>query len=155
MKKTADDAAAGRALLQHFPATGVYVVPNPDGPDMEKLHTAGPIATVHIRTAGAPAMQPSMLLLGYLNYFVSCLVLAAVLNRVLPALTPYRCRVGISTMIGLIVAVFGSLGNPIWWSQPWPYHLVCALYDVLAWLIAGLILAKFIRPAEDAAPAAG
>jgi hypothetical protein len=32
---------------------------------------------------------------------------------------------------------------------------VCALYDVLAWLIAGLILAKFIRPAEDAAPAAG
>jgi hypothetical protein len=35
---------------------------------------------------------------------------------------------------------------PIWWQHPWPFYLINSVYEVVAWFLVGLVLARFIRP---------
>lgn len=63
-----------------------------------------------------------------------------------PSPRTYVARVRFVTIAGVALAVFGSLRMPIWWHLPWLFHLVSAAYDVTAWLVAGLVLAAFIKP---------
>jgi len=145
--QTADDQAAGQALLQNFPETGNYIVPgmSDDKAKMESLHTAGPIAFVALQREGGPMMNPKYLGLGFLQYFVAMLFAGSILRRVASALPTYGSRVGLVTLIGLIVAVLGHLSLPVWWKAPWPFFLVVAVYGTVSTLLGGLVLAKFVK----------
>ena len=57
-QQTRDDAAAGRAILQHFPVSGTYYLPGlyNDAETRSKLHELGPVAFVdydHLSPAGS------------------------------------------------------------------------------------------------------
>jgi hypothetical protein len=151
--KTPDDAAAGKALLEHFPANATYVVPgmyNP-GEKLTALHRSGPLAMVHMRREGGEVMEPSVLALGLLQELVTVMLMGALLTLAGPSLPTYVCRVRFLTLAGLAVAVFTDLGAPIWWRHPWPFHLVSAGYTVTAWFVAGLVLSAVVRPRAGAA----
>jgi hypothetical protein len=156
LEKTADDAAAGKALLEHFPQSGTYIIPGPhhEAEVLTRLHEAGPLATVHVVTAGRPAMSGATFGLGFLQELVAVTLVGALLRLARSALGSYVARVRFVTLAGFAIAVFGSLGAPIWWNHPWPFHVVSAIYDVTAWFVAGLVLAAFVRPEPAAAPAA-
>ena len=80
-KHTADDEAAGAALLAHFPENGTYYVPamKEDMGITTRLMEKGPVAFVHvIARDGRPMMDPSIMVGGFfLNLVV--IVLIAVL----------------------------------------------------------------------------
>ena len=145
-----DNDAAGQALLDHFPATGTYYVPS----EMENqeawsaLHERGPLAMVHIRTAGAPVMAPGMFVRGFLHELVVVALIALLLRMAAPALRTYGARVGFVLLAGAAAALFNHLSFLIWWYHPAPFHWVTGLYDVTGWLVAGLVLAAFVRPPE-------
>lgn len=143
-----DNAAAAAALGKIFPSTGTYLVPGPEMKDQEllaKLWAQGPSAEVNFIREGHAMMEPAVFVCGYIHYFVVSLLLAALLNRVKAALPTYGSRVRFCTWVGLVGAVLLCLSDPIWWHHPWGWKLMGALYAVLAFAVAGLVLAKFIK----------
>jgi len=146
--RTPDDAAAGKALLDHFPADATYVIPGMYNPEdkLTALHRSGPLAMVHIRHGGSEVMEPAVLAQGFLQELVTVMLMGALLAFAGPSLPTYVSRVRFLTVAGIAVAIFADLGAPIWWRHPWPFHLVSAVYTVTAWFVAALVLAAVIRP---------
>jgi hypothetical protein len=148
-----DDEAAQRALLTHFPESGTYHVPAPTAHDEKRrreLFERGPVGFVHIDRDGRPMEDPAILIGGFVLNLVVVALLALILWRVLPALPTYRSRVGFLALLGLTAAIMIDGGSAIWWGLAWQWKVVQGLYDVGAWIVAGLVLAKFIRPATPA-----
>jgi hypothetical protein len=66
------------------------------------------------------------------------------LFRAAPALATYGARVGFVFLAGIATAFFVEMASVIWWRMPLINQLVSALYDILAWLLAGLVLARYV-----------
>ena len=147
-KQTEDDAAAGQAILEHFPESGTYFLPGiyNDEETMTRLHEAGPIAMIHLSREGGPVMRPLVLVKGFLLNLVTVILAALLLRLALPASASYADGVKLAALTGLAAAVFIDFGDVVWWYGSWDWKLHMAIYHVSFWLVAGLILAKFIRP---------
>jgi len=151
--RTPDDAAAGKALLEHFPANATYVIPGMYNPEdrLAALHKSGPLAMIHLRREGSEVMEPGVLALGFVQELATVVLMGALLTLAGPSLPTYVSRVRFLTVAGIAVAVFTDLGAPIWWRHPWPFHLVSAVYTVTAWFVAALVLSAAVRPRAGAA----
>lgn len=147
-----DNAATGQALSQIFPATGTYLIPGPDIKDTQlltELYQRGPSAEVQFIKEGHSPMEAGVFIKGFLHYVVVALLLAVLLDRFAAGrVVRYASLVQFSGLVGAFGAVFISLTDPIWWHHPWGWHLVQAIYVVLASLVAGLVLGRFflVRP---------
>lgn len=146
------EESAAHDLKYMLRDSGVYLLPY-DPQDMDatmERQEEGPLAMIHYRREGVDAGSPWVMVMGYLHFLVSVVLIALLLRLALPALSDYRSRVGFVALVGLTAAVLANLGDPIWWHQSWAFHLVHALYDFGTWLVAGLVLAAFIKsPHED------
>lgn len=147
-QRSADDRAAGQVLLQHFPNSGTYILPglHHEPQTLAELHQRGPIAVIHLQRRGRPMMAASVFISGFLHYWITTLLIALLLSRALPALARYWTRVGFVAVAGLAAAFFTNVGHSIWWYQPWGWSLVTGIYDVTAWVVAGLVLAAYVKP---------
>jgi hypothetical protein len=148
IKSVPDELALGAVLNQALPETGVYLLPNPasgaSAEEVQKRAAAGPLAQVIFVKEGA-VMGAGVFFWGYVHMFVAALIGGLLLRGTLPTTTGYGSRVTFVLLVGLAGSFFSNLGKPIWWHQPWPYHLAYFAYDLSSWLLAALILAKFVR----------
>jgi hypothetical protein len=153
MSKTADDAAAGQALLQHFPETGTYYIPGPQNPEDARraMHEAGPIAFVYFNREGRPEMSASVLIVGFLHGVVFAFLVGFALHLLGTALPGYGDRVKLVAVVGLASSIWGPIGGIIWWYFPADWQLWVVVSDFVSWLILGLVLAYFVRPKPQAA----
>jgi hypothetical protein len=151
LQQTLDDDSAGETLLEHFPKTGTYIIPGiyNDEATHDRLHNRGPIATVHILREGRAVMEGSVFLFGFLHELITVILIALLMKMVIPALQSYRNRLGFVTLAGVASAFFTNVGNPVWWYHPWGWYFFTATYDVSAWVVVGLVLAKFIKPVSE------
>ncbi|MBI4623136.1 MAG: hypothetical protein HY736_07955 [Verrucomicrobia bacterium] len=152
--RVADDAAAGAALAKIFPATGAYLVPGPFGDEAKiaELMKRGPIAQVHFVANGMPMMDPLQLAKGYVHEFIICLLLALLLEKSAPLFQAWTCRAKYTAMLGLLLALY-DYGHAIWWHHSVAWVTMQALYDFLAFVVAGLVLGKMLAPKVAAPPA--
>ena len=148
-KETPDDRAAGQALLQHFPESGVYYLPANGNPDRSELFDAGPVGFVFIDTDGRPAVDPSIMIGGFALNAVIVALVALVLG--LSSATTYAARMKLVVVTGVASVVLVNFGNSVWWAIPWSWELVQGFYNFSAWLIAGAIMARFLTPSEGVA----
>ena len=150
----ANDVEAGKALLQHFPNNGTYSVPamSHDQKTMEERYKAGPIATVHFQREGSEMMPPGMMVWGFVHDLVTVLLIAWLLKKALPGLSGYCSRVTFVTVAGLAAGFFTNVGASIWMFVPWAFPLLNTAYVFSAWLVAGLVLAAFIKSKPAPAP---
>lgn len=151
-----DDAAVQAILRQTFPETGLYWIPGNDlyAEDAElytRLHEAGPVAMINITQSPGAPMGASTFIFGFVHEWVVCLLIGLLLVLVAPALEGYGARVGFVTLMGLTMAVFVDLGAVIWWRMPLAFQLVDGVYNVVAWSLAGLVLARFITSTDSPA----
>ena len=148
-----DDSSSALALGKIFPATGTYLVPGMGTPEPRRseLVQRGPFAVVHFVKEGMPAMDPKVLAQGYAHEFMLCLLLAIMLGSAAPSFKCYSCRVKFSAVIGLAAA---DLGDSIWWHHAVSWELVQGLYTLVAFIIAGVVLAFFFTPKVTATPTA-
>lgn len=86
------------------------------------------------------------LLLGFLHGLAAMILMSLLLRLTGDALRHYSDRVVFILLVGFIVAFWGRLSDAIWWSAPVPAQVWNAVYDLSAWLIAGLVLAGFVAP---------
>lgn len=135
-------------LKAAFDETGVYMVPYSDDPsdtEFQRLHTEGPIAMVYYREEGSEPMAPSTFVMGYLHEVVALLIMGLALKLVSPA--GFGGRLGLVLLAGLAGSFLANLSAPIWWLQPWDLAVVNLIYESIAWLLGGLALAAFVKPA--------
>ena len=147
LKPVADVPALQQALKGALPESGVYMFPHPSqGTEAEtqKKLSEGAFGRVTFVREGA-TMGGGTFVLGYLHNLVTALVLGLVLLRVAPGAT-YGARLGTVVVAGLAGAIYAHLGKPIWMFDPWGAHMFDFAYDVTSYLVAGLVLAKFVRP---------
>ncbi|MBI5759664.1 MAG: hypothetical protein HZA46_14190 [Planctomycetales bacterium] len=148
-KQARSDDAAAQALREQFPENGTYLVPSTAGKpeDVDHAMRRGPVAFVHmLRVEGRAAMEPSIMVTGFATNLIVIVLIALLLGRCSTALPTYADRVKFVAFAGFIAAFFIDGGEIVWWQMPANWKLYQAGYDFLFWVIAGLILAKFVGP---------
>jgi hypothetical protein len=151
----ADESATALAIGKLFPSSGAYLIPSPLSGEEKMLELAkrGPSVEVHIRKESVPAMDPTVLLKGYAQMLVIAALLTGLLCRLEKSFERWTCRVKFCAAIGLLVAL-GDLGQAIWWHHAWGWTLAAAVFDLVMFTIAGLVIAKFVTPKPAAAETA-
>lgn len=138
---------------------GVYVYPGPDGMDpkneaafsaWEKKHVQGPVMHIFVAGDGIEPMAPSIYGQGMAHFFVSSLIAGCLLAVVSGSLRSYISRAAFVAGIGLFAAVAVRLSDVVWFYHDLGYQLMMAGYLISSWILAGLVLAAFIRPTRQA-----
>jgi hypothetical protein len=148
-----DDAPIAEAVKNSAASgTGMYVLPGikkPDGTHADRdtwkqAFEKGPFMMALVR----PGLIPKSMLVRALGslviQFVGVMVLAWILEHC-PKQT-YWGRVGVCAAAGFFAGVVGWLPAWNWWDFPFTYVLVGAIDLLMGGIVAGLVLAKFIRP---------
>jgi hypothetical protein len=152
LNTVADDSATALAIGKMFPSTGTYLVPSPllGEAKMNELAARGPMAEVHItKEPFTKADMGKCMAVGFVHMFVLCLLLTIILSTLAKAFVCWTCRVRFCAALGLLVALC-DLGNVIWWHHSLGWTLAQSFYDFMTFVIAGLVLAKFVTPKEVA-----
>lgn len=141
------------AVLRGSVPSGVYYFPGlQEGGDMSgfqdfrQRHALGPTGMLMISQQGSDPMAPRVFATGFAHFLVSALLAGALLWAMLPLMERYWRRVGFVLTLGLFAAVAVKLAEPIWWHLPWGFHLRTAVFTVVGWLLAGMVLAALLRP---------
>lgn len=156
LRAAPEDAYLGETLRRALPESGTYYFPAPlhaPGADPEaameafrRRNLAGPTGMVMIRREGSDPMSPRILLLGFGHFFGSSLLAGLLMVLVMPALDTYLHRLVFVIGLGVFAAVAIRLSDPIWWRLPWGHPVYTALYNVIGWALAGLVLAAVVHP---------
>ncbi len=145
-----NETAIADTLKANLPADGVYFVPEPKHGSPEEWQnrmSAGPVAMINYRSGGTAPMSQTMAF-GFLHMLGTAILLALLLQMVLPVAPAYADRLKIVAFIGVIAAFTAHMGQPIWWHWPWTHALISAGYTFGSFLIAGLVLSYFVTPAK-------
>lgn len=141
-----DDRAAGAALLEHFPESGVYYMPGNDHPTevRNELFEQGPTGFVILDRDGRPAFDSSIMVAGLVLNGVVVAVLAVLLN--LSAAASYAARMRVVAVAAAFAVLLVNFGDVVWWAIPLGWVVVQAVYNFSAVLVAGAVLARFVAP---------
>lgn len=123
--------------IMALPESGAYFYP--DYADAEAAGTS--MALVYFKKS---ISMGAMMGGGLLHMFFCSAIVAAVITRLnLPA---FSSRFGYVFAMGLVLATWADIGNMIWWHHPpvWAgYHFA---YDLISWILAGLVIATIAKP---------
>lgn len=132
------DASLVENMASSLDGSGPYFFPDYAGSDDA---TSGPAAILYFNRQ-APAMS-TVMGLGFGHMLISTLI-ASVFASLVSART-FATRFGVVFFLGLFVAVWADVGNMIWWRHPLPWTGFHFGYDVLSWVIGGLIIASIVK----------
>ena len=127
-----------------FPAAGM-------SPDMtpaeheawaERMRT-GPSGVMVVHPQGAEPMPMRGLVYELVSDILAALLVAFGLAHVV---APYGRRVLLVALAGVFVALAGSASYWIWYGYPTAYIGAEAIDHIVGWLLAGLAMAKIVRP---------
>lgn len=134
-----------QVLVKNAPASGIYVLPGCNGtqPDEAiKKSSEGPVAFVSLRSGPKPFDMGQMMFQQLLISILGALCLTWLLMQT-RGLT-YRQRVQFFVVTALAAGILCHLPNWHWWEFSSEYTLVAMADLIIGWLLAGLILAKFV-----------
>jgi len=148
MSETADDLAAGEALLEHFPETGTYILPGRyNGNDVRsEMRNNGPVATIYITREGSPDASLTKILIGTFNSICIGLLLGLSLLLLNRHTTDYWSQVAIGSMFGIAYTAYPRFADIIWSDFPYGYQLMMIFSDGVSWVLAVMVMALFTRP---------
>jgi hypothetical protein len=151
VKPVPNEAVVADAIRQNIPATGTYYIPweGMEGSPEEKAawearHAAGPIVTLCVRKDGVSANMGPVMIKGFVHFVVSAFLAALLLRMAAPALPTWGKRVGLLTVAGVFGSVAMQMSPSIWWYAPWGFTLFNMVATVSGWILAALVLAKFV-----------
>jgi hypothetical protein len=148
VREVGSDSIAAALLARIFPDSGLYMLPSPslsstDPERYAELHREGPVVTASVVHGAGEPMAAGTLAVGFLHQFVGCLLIGLVLLQVSPALPSLGGRATFIALIGLTAAYWTNLGAVVWWRSPLGWELWNLVHDVVVWIIAGLVMARF------------
>ncbi len=94
------------------------------------------------------SMQPSNLVLEFVTELVEAILAAWLLAQT--ALTGFVQRAGFVTVVGVVGAIVTNVPYWNWYTFPLTYTLAQIFVTVVAFLVAGLAIAAYLRPKSAA-----
>lgn len=145
------------SLRQSSAESGMYVYPMPseEKDDDAKLifetkHLEGPILQMAYVAEGGPVMPPERFAQGLGHYFAVALLTGCLLALAARGLPSFGSRVMFVLLLSLIAAVWGNVGDAVWWFHSREYCLANMAYTMGAGLAMALVMASIVRrDAED------
>ena len=135
------------ALREHFPKNGTYFVPGTAQEEdvVSEQFRSGPVAFVHmLKVDGREAMDPSIMINGFIANCVLIVFIAILIHMVSPALPTYSERVKFTAIAGLACSILTDIGDSVWWQIDWGWSLYRGFYHVTTWIVTGLVLGFFV-----------
>ena len=145
------------AVKDHVPQPGLYFFP---GMDVSKSYTkeeeaawtakykAGPSGLLLVQPNGGDPMPPSMLIIEFVSTLGCALIAAFILASTVGSFTR---RVTMVMLLGLFGWLAISVSQWDWYAFPFAFVALDAIDQVFGWLLAGLLMAKLIKPANQLA----
>ena len=151
-KKMADEEAVATAIKASVKEHGLYFVPYRDmnrNPTPEELKIweerlmEGPTGLLLVNPAGGEAMSPKQLGTELATNIVAALLSAFLLSRVVGS---YLSRVFFLTLIGLLGWLSINVPYWNWYGFPMEFTLAAGIEEVVAGVVAGLVIAWIVPP---------
>ena len=125
--------------------TGTYFVPWPmNTPETRQAfrdrHVSGGFYQLSFVREGVDPQSGRKMLWGTLHHAVASAV-AVLLVIVSGATTRWRIF-GTVVLAGSLGTIFATLGVPVWFHLPLPHALGRAAYELVAWMLLGLVCAR-------------
>lgn len=142
------NAAVQTALAQNLTqtGTGTYAVPWPGTPQGTVLFGQGPIATIHLNTAGFPVVDSGALIAGLILSIVTAFLIGLALHGVADRVTTFAERARLVVLFSAAAVLYLHIGQPIFNHYGWAYFLYLALADFIGLVVAGLVIARWFVP---------
>jgi hypothetical protein len=137
--KFADEAAVAQVLKQNAPRAGIYWLPF-----AEEDHKPGEAAMfANVLPDGFDMNMGKLMGIGLLGQFVSALLVLLLVRQT--AGLDYWRRVGFIALVGLTIGFVSHFPYWNWFGFSNGYILVMLLDILIAWVLAGLVMAKFAK----------
>jgi hypothetical protein len=146
------------AALRNVQApSGMYVYPMPPNAqdkaaaaEFEQKHLEGPLLQLAYRREGGPPMPPSIFAQGFGHYFSVALLTGCLLALAARGLPRFGGRLVFVLLVSLVTAIWGNVGDVVWWFHSPRYCVGNMAYTLGAGLAMGLVLAAIVRRPADA-----
>lgn len=145
-----NEAAMLDTLRANVPASGLYMFPAEGMMGSEEQQKAwqanlakGPYGLLVITTGPGEAMSPRQLILEFLFVFLAALIAGVILAWLGGS---YGFRAVTVALLALWAFCSVSASHWIWYKYPTQFILAELIMELIAWLLAGLAMAKLIRP---------
>lgn len=143
-----EEAVAG-ALMDQAPRSGLYLLPNMPHADMDdaamaefqKRQAQGPHAFIAFKREGIDGMGAAMVA-GLLTNVIAAFIVTWIIA--VGAARAYWLRVAQAVGIALAAGVMVHLAYWNWWQFPLAYTAIGIVDLVIAWFLAGLVIARLI-----------
>jgi hypothetical protein len=145
------------ALRNAQAPSGMYVYPampadsgdQEAAAEFERQHQEGPLLQLAYRREGGPPMPPSIFAQGFGHYFAAALLTSCLLALAARGLPHFGGRLVFVLLASLVAAIWGNVGDVVWWFHSPRYCVGNMIYTLGAGLVMGLVLAAVVRrPAE-------
>lgn len=145
---TRDDLAAGAALLEHFPATGTYILPGRDSGDevRARMRAEGPVATVYIDRDGAPMSSPRKIVLGTLHGVVIGFLIGLGMRWLTRRGWGFTDKLALAAIFGTAYTAYPRVADIIWSDFPQGYQWMMIFSDGVSWILMAAVMAWFTQP---------
>jgi hypothetical protein len=153
LKTIPNEDAVRSSLTSSLTESGAYYFPGMDANATDKAAAeksfrdkalAGPQGLILYKKEGSEPMAPAMMVWGFVHSFIAAVLMGILLVMALPGLPLYGQRVAFVTLGGIFAAYAVDSGFYNWWYFPLGFILANGIYTAIAWLIAGLIMARII-----------
>lgn len=140
--------------------TGMYVYPFPcemgdeaAQKETEAKAAEGPRFQLAYIKEGGPLMNPKLMGLGFAHMAQVALLTSLLTAMVLGALPTFGRRFAFVLLVATISAVWGNLGDVIWWMHPMDYAVGNIVYQIGAGALMAVAIAAVVKPSGAIAPA--
>ncbi len=147
------NAAVQLAMAQNLSqtGTGAYIIPAHGSASGAVLYAQGPIATVFFNTQGFSPDDMSMILPGLAIALVAGLLMAFGLAAVGGGGRSFAGTARLVILFSLAFTTWEMLASPIFNHFGWRYWVYAFVAESVAWILAGLVVARWFLPRAAAA----
>jgi hypothetical protein len=131
--------------------SGTYVHPSPipyEGESTEQMmerHKSGPVYSLSVVSTGMDMASPRTMVQGFIHAFAACVIAGVLVSIVGSGFCCYSHRVFFVFMLGLFATTWVDVGETIWWFRSCGVTTWHAIYHIVAWLLAGLIIGAIVK----------
>ena len=113
--------------------------------EFERQHAEGPIVQIFYHANGIAGSEMGMTMgLGFVHMLISS-VFCCILLAMAEPLCCYGSRVGFVFGLGVFSSLWIEGADLIWWHFPLSHVLFMSAYNIIAWLLAGLVIAAIVK----------
>jgi hypothetical protein len=149
LQEFSNERQVAQILQQNAQKDGIYVIPNlrcgSDTLTAEKkeIVESGPFVFVSLTKKARAFDSYTMYIKAFVIYAVGALLITFMALQTHKL--SYWQKVGFITLVGFTVGFLGKLPFWNWWGFSFSFVLIEILDHVIAWLLAGLVIAACIR----------